>query len=228
MFTRDKGAETISQRRKVPMDGTQRPCQSDSVSFAVIYSIPPIRYRRWLQVCQRIRPVSKTNRSHVYQQFKAAGRDCRRGIETWSGNSVESPRQVSWSLYQWNSTPNTRVLQELVSFEDTGEYLLLCKKIRTSYVYTSSFQLFVPLSLRTSQSMHLFRYEFFEVLFLLADRISVFTSIDNLSIRELSRCDFHFFAARGAVSAVNLIRMRGWCYSQCFNNMARDRVFCLF
>lgn len=62
--------------------------------------------------------------------------------------------------------------------------------------------------------MYLFtRYEFFEVLFLVADRISVFTSIDDVSIRE-SRCDFHFFAARGAVSAVNLIRMRGWCYLQ--------------
>lgn len=129
MFTRDKGAETISQRRKVPMDGTQRPCQSDSVSFAVIYSIPPIRYRRWLQVCQRIRPVSKTNRSHVYQQFKAVGRDCRRGIETWSGNSVESPRQVV-EASTGETLLSIHVYVELESFEDTGEYLLLRKKVR--------------------------------------------------------------------------------------------------
>lgn len=27
--------------------------------------------------CSCIRPVSKTNRSYIYQQFKAAGRDCR-------------------------------------------------------------------------------------------------------------------------------------------------------
>lgn len=27
--------------------------------------------------CSCIRPASKTNRSHIYQQFKAAGRDCR-------------------------------------------------------------------------------------------------------------------------------------------------------
>lgn len=81
MLARDKGAETISHGAKGIVDGTHSvPCPSDSVSFAVIYSIPPIRSRRWLQVCPRIRPVSKTNRSHVYQQFKAAGRDCRRGI----------------------------------------------------------------------------------------------------------------------------------------------------
>lgn len=73
MFTRDKDAETISQRRKVPMDGTQRPCQSDSVSFAVIYSIPPIRYRRWLQVCQRIRPVSKQTAPTSTNSLKPRG-----------------------------------------------------------------------------------------------------------------------------------------------------------
>lgn len=69
--------------------------------------------------------MSKTNRSHVYQQFKAAGRDCRRGIETWSGNSVESQRQVVEASTSSETLLSIHVYVELESFEDTGEYLLL-------------------------------------------------------------------------------------------------------
>lgn len=41
-----------------------------------IYPIPPIP-PAMITGCSCIRPASKTNRSHIYQQFKAAGRDCR-------------------------------------------------------------------------------------------------------------------------------------------------------
>lgn len=51
--------------------------RSDSVSFVVMYirshPFPPAM----ITGCSCIRPVSKTNRCHIYQQFKAAGRDCR-------------------------------------------------------------------------------------------------------------------------------------------------------
>lgn len=205
MFTRDKGAETISQRRKVPMDGTQRPCQSDSVSFAVIYSIPPIRYRRWLQVCQRIRPVSKTNRSHVYQQFKAAGRDCRRGIETWSGNSVESPRQVV-EASTGETLLSIHVYVELEEFRRYWRIFIIAKKgtlprIKSSFLAFRSIQ---PRNVSIDAFVHEIRI--FEVIPLHGQNFNFHT--DRRSIRE-SRCGFHFFAARGAVSAVNLIRMRG-------------------
>lgn len=161
MFTRDKGAETISQRRKVPMDGTQRPCQSDSVSFAVIYSIPPIRYRRWLQVCQRIRPVSKTNRSHVYQQFKAAGRDCRRGIETWSGNSVESPRQVVEASTS-ETLLSTRVY---VEFRKCWRIFIIVKKLALPRIFTHfrAFRSIEP-DQRLNRCICLRVYEFFEII----------------------------------------------------------------
>lgn len=41
-----------------------------------IYPIRPILLTM-IAGCSCIRPVSKTNRSYIYQQFKAAGRDCR-------------------------------------------------------------------------------------------------------------------------------------------------------
>lgn len=41
-----------------------------------IYPILPI-LPTMITGCSCIRPVSKTNRFYIYQQFKAAGRDCR-------------------------------------------------------------------------------------------------------------------------------------------------------
>lgn len=67
-----------------------------------VYSIPPIS-PAMITGCSCIRPASKTNRSHIYQQFKAAGRDCRCpvGFLRVSEDSLLRPRRLFELAINW-------------------------------------------------------------------------------------------------------------------------------
>lgn len=76
-----EGRGTISLGRKIFLvEHRSVAARQQTVRFRFVcrdvYSILPIPLAM-ITGCSCIRPASKTNRSHIYQQFKAAGRDCR-------------------------------------------------------------------------------------------------------------------------------------------------------
>jgi len=89
-------AKSISSRISERCGG-----RSESVSFAPWYMSNPTRSPpTMITGCLCIRPVSKTNRSHIYQQFKAAGRDCRCpvGFPACTTGLLLRPLSAIWTL----------------------------------------------------------------------------------------------------------------------------------